>query len=357
MSEDRLEEVARILKSEDEQRYGEADLLLDRARADYDLMLRSQRFAYALYRARLAGRRGRPDEAAAFARGALWQAADDADGPQLSRHPDVGRVAAGKRVMGELEQYAEAGDAERYSPPADDYRSPDSGRVQWHWSLIERLRPNPEIRGRHDDEIEAGRRAAEPLLMELRAAGYPAYDLQDFSMQKLPSKEAAVILVKWLGRTDDPLARTLIATALTDTKARSVATEPLLDLFSELPAGAREKDRVANALATLARDRHFEQIAELIRDPRHDHYRQYLFWAVGYMKDLRAVDLCVEFLDDEQLGMVALRALADLKSERARPVLERIAAEPATRGRSDEAQRQRDRVRLADNGLRKLDRA
>jgi hypothetical protein len=221
VSEDALEEVARILESEDEQRYGEADLLLDRARADYDLMFRSQRFAYALYRARLAARRGQRDEAAAFARGALWQA------------------AAGRRTLKELRRYTEAGDAERYSPLADDYRSPDDGRVQWHWSLIERLRPNPERRGRHDDEIEAGRRAAEPLLMELRAAGYPAYDLQDFSMQKLPSKEAAVILVKWLGRTEDPLARTLIATALTDTKARSVATQPLLDLFSELPAGLR----------------------------------------------------------------------------------------------------------------------
>jgi len=192
--------------------------------------------------------------------------------------------------------------------------------------------------------------------MELRAAGYPAYDLQDFSMQKLPSKDAAVILVKWLGRTDDPLARTLIATALTDTKARSVATQPLLDLFSELPAGAREKDRVANALATLARDPHFERTAGLIRDPRHGFERVYLFAAVGYMKDPRAVELCLELLEDEQLGMAALRALADLKSERARSALERIAAEPTSRGRTDEAQRQRDRVRLAENGLRKLDR-
>lgn len=75
------------------------------------------------------------------------------------------------------------------------------------------------------------------------------------------------------------------------------------------------------------------------------------------MKDPRAVDLCVEFLDDEALGMSALRSLADLKSERARPVLENIAGEPTTRGRSDEAQRQRHRVRIAEKGLQKLDRA
>lgn len=55
--------------------------------------------------------------------------------------------------------------------------------------------------------------------------------------------------------------------------------------------------------------------------------------------------------------MSALRSLADLKSERARPVLARISHEPTTRGRSDRAQHQRDRVRIAGKGLQKLDRA
>lgn len=146
MTEAGLEEVARVLGREDDERYGDADVLLDRARADADLMFRSQRFLYALYRARLASRRGQRDEAAAFARGALWQAADDEAAPQFSRHPDVGRVAVDKRTLNELEGYAEAGDAERYTSLADDYRSPTNGHVQWHWSLIERLRPNAEWR-------------------------------------------------------------------------------------------------------------------------------------------------------------------------------------------------------------------
>ena len=75
------------------------------------------------------------------------------------------------------------------------------------------------------------------------------------------------------------------------------------------------------------------------------------------MKDPRAIDLCVEFLDDPEIGVSALDALSALKSERARPVLERIAREPTTRGRSDEAQRRRDRVRSAERALQKLDRA
>lgn len=350
-------QVARILDEEDESRYPEADELLDRARANGDTLFRVWRFRYALYRARLAARRGQRDEAAAFAFGALWQVAEEEEGPLLPRHPDVGRVDTDQETLDELWRYAESGDAERYDSLVDDYRSPTNGRVQWHWSLVERLRPNAAIVGHRQDEVEAGRRAAAPLLMELRAAGFPAYDLGDFAQQKLPSKQAAEILVKWLDRIDEPIARSNIATALAEARARSVATQPLLDLFRDLPVDAWEKDRVAAAVGTLARDDHFEQVAELVRDARHAHYRHYLFWAISYMKDPRAVDLCLELLDDEELGMSALRSLADLKPERARPVLERIAAEPTTRGRSDEAQRQRDRVRIAEKGLQKLDRA
>lgn len=346
------DEIERILDHEDEARYADADALLDRARADGDTFFRAWRFRYALYRARLAARRGNRDEAAAFASGALWQAAEDEQGPLLARHPDVGRVETNRQTVDELRGYVGAGDGERYDALIDDYRSPGDGGVRWHWSLVERLRPNPG-----DGDGEAWRRAAEPLLMELRAAGFEAYDLEDFANQKLPSKQAAQILVKWLSRIDEPTARTMIATALTDPKARAVAAQPLLDLFRELPASAREKDRVAAAVGTLARDAHFEQVAELVRDERHGHYRHYLFWAIGYMKDPRAVDLCLELLDDGELGLSALRSLGDLKSERTRPALERIAAEPTTRGRSDEAQRQRDRVRIAEKGLAKLDRA
>jgi HEAT repeat protein len=158
---------------------------------------------------------------------------------------------------------------------------------------------------RRHDALEASRRAAAPLLRELREAGYPAYDLTEFAQHKLRSKKAATILVRWLARIDQPYARSDIAKALTDVKARPVATQPLLDLFRELPNDAWEKDRVAAALGTLARDDHFEQVAELVRNPDHGDYRQYLFWAIGYMKDPRAVDLCLDLLDDDDLGMAA----------------------------------------------------
>lgn len=348
------DEVARVLARGD---VGEGGLILDRARVNGRTFFRAERFLYALYRARLADQRGSRDEAAAFARGALWQISEDEEGPQLSRHPDVGRVNSDQEALAELWHYVRGGDAERYGALIEDYRSPVTGHVQWHWSLIEQLRPNPSVVGPRHAEIAASRLAAEPILLELRAAGVAAYDLADFARQRLPSRKAADILVSWLPRVADPIVRSNIAIALTDAKARSGATQPLLHLFRRLPNSSLDKDRVAAALGTLARDDHFEQVAELARDSRHGQYRQYLFWAVGYMQEPRAVDLCLELLGDAEVGVSALRALADLRSTRARPVLQAIASESATRGRSEDAQRQRERVRIAQRGIDKLDRA
>jgi len=357
VDEDDLDVAERIADRGKRDRFAEADERLDRVRAEHAATFRGDRFRYALARARLAAARGEADEAAAFAAGALWQLEEDAEGPELPRHPAVGRVRAGGRTRRELRRLAGGGDGERYDPAAEGFRSASSGAVQWTWALVERLRPNPAIAGRHDDRIAASRRNAAPLLRELRAAGYEAFDLAELGDRRLPDRGAAAILVAWLDRVGDPLSRSLIAMALTDPKARAVAAQPLLDLFAALPPEADEKDRVAAAAGTLARDPHFEQVAALVRDPAHGHYRSYLMTAVRYMKDPRAVDLCVEQLDDDALWHAALQALCGLRSRRARPVLERIAAEPSTGARTDAAQRQRDRVRMAARGLEQLDRA
>ena len=350
-------EVEAILDAGDPARYDEADALLDQARADGETLFRVYQFRYALQRAQLAARRGLVDEAAAFALGALWQVSLDEQGPQLARHPNIGRIVVDAPTVSDLWGYVRSGDGERYDPVIEDYRAPDTGCIEWDFSLIERLRPNPRIVGPRHAELEAAREAARPLLAELKVAGFRAHDLGDFASRKLPSKKAAVILTKWLPRIDDRWVLTRIASALSDRKARPVAAQPLLDLFRSMPDDPLVKDRVAAAVGTLARDNEFEQIADCIRDPRHGHYRHYLFWAVSYMKDPRAVDLCLELIDDPELGSSALVALGDLRSERARSVLESIAAEPSTRKRTEAAERQRDRVRDASNRLAKLNKA
>jgi hypothetical protein len=75
------------------------------------------------------------------------------------------------------------------------------------------------------------------------------------------------------------------------------------------------------------------------------------------MKNPEAVDLALEMLNDDEMHMPALRALADLRSERARQILEAIAAEEKPRARSDEDLLARVRIEVAERGLEKLEKA
>jgi hypothetical protein len=168
----------------------------------------------------LAARRRRHDESAAFAHGALWQLAADEQGRLLPRHPDVGGITTDQETVDELRRYTDAGHGENYDALIDDFRSPSDGRVEWRWPLIERLRPNPDIVGRRHDEIEAARKAIEPVLMELRDTGFAVYDLDELSGWKLPSLEERRRDSRQLvARVDAPFARSAIASALAPTSS------------------------------------------------------------------------------------------------------------------------------------------
>ena len=127
-------------------------------------------------------RAGTRDEAAAFAAGALAQLAEEADGPAAP-------VSPGRRRRPRRARHARAscagspGRATRrgYDPVVEDFRSPATGEVRWSWALVERLRPSATVTGPQDDRIATSRRNAEPLLRELRAAGYDAFDLAEFA--------------------------------------------------------------------------------------------------------------------------------------------------------------------------------
>ena len=360
-----------IVREELSDAYPEADQLLDRV-LESGPIFTSEQFRYAAARARLASRRGDDDEAAAFALGALDLF--EHNEPVSSYHPGIGLIRGDDATLAELEALARHGNAEAVGDLIERYRAPD-GAVRWDWSLVIRLRGVPEgSRLQAQDDFHA---ASEPLIDELRAVGLNVYDLADWSHRTLPSaaamKTAAPILLRWYDRTNNLHVKAAIVTALTDPRARKLAAAPLLEHFrgmkspdlngeewptEELGSRRRLKDSLANALGTLVRDEHFDEIAELVRDPDHGRYRAYLLLlALPHMNDPRAVDLALEMLDDDEMQMPALRALADLRSERARPVLAAVAGEPKPRGRSDDDQLARIRIDVAERGLSKLDKA
>ena len=365
-----LELAELILRERRTDLLAEAEMALDTLLAD-DPLLGGLRFRYAVARARLAALTDEPNEAAAFALGALHLAAVDA--PISSAHPTFGRVEADDRLFAELEALAEEGDAEAVSPLTDDFRGLD-GEVVWDWLLIQRLRWTD------DDPLiaqqDASRLEAKPIMEELRAAGFDVIDLEAFSLRALPStaaaRTAAPILLRGIERVGDPDLQASLAMALADPRVRAIATAPLLEMFGAMrdPAlnghdrpseavGARRrlKTGLGSALSTLARDEHFDTLAALLRDRAHGHHRVYLLWALAHVKHPDAVDLAIDLLDDEDVGLDALRALGDLRSERAASVFAPIAATPKPRGRSDEAEMVRIRIKVAERGLEKLAKA
>ncbi len=359
-----------IVREQLAEHYDEATELLDTFVAD-DLVLRSDQYRYAVLRARLAQRQHRSALAAAYARGALQLF--DTNRPLSSRHPEFGLARADEATLEELEVLADQADPEDIHEAVGRYRGSD-GEIRWEWALIRQLHDGPK--SPRLTEQEAFDAAAAPLVAELRAAGLEVYDLEEWAGTRLPNaaavRAAGPILVRWLTATDDPLLKAVIAQALTDRRLRAIATAPVMDEFCRLVAPElngsdwpsesvgrlrRLKGSLARALATLARDAHFAELSELLRDRRHGRYRVYVLWALPYVKLDAAVDLALELLDDNELEIDALHALADLRSERARPVLEAFAAQPRPRGRSDDALRQQARVDVAAKGLAKLDKA
>jgi hypothetical protein len=83
----------------------EAESLLGNV-AHHDLVFRSQRFRYAVARARLAHAGGNVADSARYAEDALREAARDT--PDFARHPDVGFVDADRTTLEEMRRLAVA---------------------------------------------------------------------------------------------------------------------------------------------------------------------------------------------------------------------------------------------------------
>jgi hypothetical protein len=350
--------------------YGEAHELLD-AVLESGPIFRVEQYRYAVARARLATRLGEANQAAAYALGALYLVAHNR--PISSYHPDIGLIRADDATLSELEHIASRGDPEAATALVEQYRGPDGG-VRWEWALTARLRGVPDGSWlQTQDDFHA---ASRPLIEELRAAGFEVYDLSEWSLRSLPStaavKAAVPILLRWFDETDSVEVKTAIAHALTDRRARKLATSVLLERFRrmrspELNGGdwpteavgeqRRLKGRLACALGTLARDDYFDDVVDILRDPQHGRYRAYLFWALPHMKSDAAVEVALELLDDDEMHLSALRALADLRSERALPVLGDLAREPKPPGRTQEDDFARMRIEVAERGLEKLRKA
>lgn len=357
------------------------------------LLFRDGQLEWVLTRMRLAVRAGNADVASAYAYGAAWLIGHDE--PMAPRHPMIGLIGeVDDATWQELVGVAAAGAAEAATPLVEDFRRPD-GTVEWHWSLVSRIEERRDASNAAESDTTGHLSfddAARPVLAELRAAGFvDAFDLHQFTSHKLPSaaavKTAVPILLRWMHDAPNIEVRAACASGLGDTRARKLAALPVLDAFDALadplispPSGPvpdslwddlperpelteeqfalnRFKDRLGQALSKLARDEHFDRLEAIVRNPDHGGDRVYAFWALGDCKDPRVVDLLIEFVDDDDVGMKALHCLKSARSERAEPTLRRLAEQPKFKRGSPGSGLRNVQVEIAAKGLKKLEEA
>jgi HEAT repeat protein len=172
--------------------------------------------------------------------------------------------------------------------------------------------------------------AIEPIIAELRAAGLDVSNLLRLPTSRREYRTALPILMSWLPRVSQPVAKEEIVRALSKPAARPTAAPVLVAEFKRVPPteAANLKWAVGNALSVVADDSVFEEVVELLRDHRHGKAREMLPLALANKRDPRAVDLLIELLEYDEIAGHAIIALGKLKVKKARKEIERFLVHP-----------------------------
>ena len=161
-------------------------------------------------------------------------------------------------------------------------------------------------------EIQHHRSTVQPVLDELRQAGFDVASLDELRDSGVAYRAAIPVLLKWLPLISDPEVKESIVRTLSVPWAKPTAALPLIaEFLTACQKDSGLKWAIGNALAVVADQSLFEQLCELVRDRRHGTARQMIVLALGKMKNPQAIDALIELLDDEDVSGHALRLSAE----------------------------------------------
>jgi hypothetical protein len=165
-----------------------------------------------------------------------------------------------------------------------------------------------------------------PLVEELRKLGYEVDSPADLPRLRRRYRDAVPVLLEHLPRVTDRAVRESITRALSVPWARPAAIRPLLDEFH----GTDDEVHrwvVGNALSVVADDSAFDDLVQIVREPRYRKAREMVVVALGNMNRRRddALAVLTELLEDDDLARHALLGLQKLRDPRARPAVEQAA--------------------------------
>lgn len=175
------------------------------------------------------------------------------------------------------------------------------------------------------------RSAEKPILDELSKIGYSVDTIMDLIYMKKKYKSAIPLLVEWLPQIENQNLKEAIVRVLSVPWARgSKANSVLINEFRKAPSGSSLKWAIANALEVVADDNSYDEIVNLVQDPRNGSARQMLALALGNMINPHAQDILIDLLEDDQVAGHAIMALGKLGSIKSFEKIERFANHPKT---------------------------
>ena len=192
----------------------------------------------------------------------------------------------------------------------------------------------------------------------LRNTGLKVNSIFDLVTSRSSYKEAIPVLIELLPTISDNWIKEGVVRALTVKEAvgedvsRAMIREFEAISPSAPPSEQALKWAIANTLSVVARDSVFEKVAALARDKQHGKAREMLAVALGNMKDLRAIDVLVVLLNDDEVAGHALIALGKLKAVKAKPAIKRFLDHPKpwVRKEAERALKKIEKAKLAKLG-------
>lgn len=171
------------------------------------------------------------------------------------------------------------------------------------------------------------------LLAELAEVGFPVGSLTELRTSGARYRAAVPVLLRWLPAVSDRQVKEDLVRALSVPWARPVAARPLIDEFERVdervdPTGTGLRWAIGSALSIVADDSVFDDLVRLVEDRSFGKARQMVVLGLGRSKRPEAVPVLIGLLDDEDVSGHAVKALARLGVEEARPALERMVNDP-----------------------------
>jgi hypothetical protein len=173
------------------------------------------------------------------------------------------------------------------------------------------------------------RRAAQPLLDDLAAAGYHEVNLESWPQSGQDYRSAVPILLEWLVRFSDVRLRTAIIRALSVPWAGSDVAGCLIEEYQRADSGSvKLRWVIGSALSVVANDSVFERVSAIAQDRQFGRDREMVVLGLANMTDSRTVPLLVDLLSDEDVAGHAVIALGKLGAENARSHVEPFLKHP-----------------------------